>query len=138
MTDPQAPDARLAALAASMPFAQLVGLQFTEADKVRIRATVTVGAAHCTAGGIAHGGFLMTLADCAGAVGAFLNLPEGSKGTTTTESKTNLIGAAPVGTVLTATAEPVSVGRRLQVWQTRIETTEGKLVALTTQTQLNL
>ena len=29
---------------------------------------------------------------------------------------------------LTATAAPVSVGRRLQVWQTRIETEAGKLV----------
>jgi len=131
-------DARLEALAASMPFATLVGLQFVEAGKDRIRAAVTVGADHCTAGNIAHGGFLMTLADCVGAVGAFLNLPDGAKGTTTTESKTNLIAAAPVGTVLTATAEPVSTGRRLQVWQTRIETAEGKLVALTTQTQLNL
>lgn len=131
-------DPRLEALGASMPFAKLVGLKFTEADKARVRATVTVGAEHCTAGSIAHGGFLMTLADCVGAIGAFLNLPEGSKGTTTTESKTNLIAAAPVGSVLTATAEPVSVGRRLQVWQTRIETGEGKLVALTTQSQMNL
>lgn len=92
----------------------------------------------CTAGGIFHGGFLMTLADCAGAVAAFLNLPAGAKGTTTTESKTNLIAAAPIGTVLTTTAAPVSVGRRLQVWQTRIETSDGKLIALTTQTQMNL
>jgi len=131
-------DRRLEALGASMPFAKLVGLKFTEADKARVRASATVGAEHCTAGGIAHGGFLMTLADCAGAIGAFLNLPDGAKGTTTTESKTNLIAAAPAGSVLTATAEPVSVGRRLQDWQTRIETSEGKLVALTTQTQLNL
>jgi len=131
-------DARLDALSASMPFARQIGLTFVEAEKGRVRAAVTVGADHCTAGGIAHGGFLMTLADCTGAVAAFLNLPEGSKGTTTTESKTNLISAAPVGTVLTACAEPVSIGRRLQVWQTRIETAEGKLVALTTQTQLNL
>ncbi len=131
-------DRRLEALGASMPFAKLVGLKFTEADKARVRASVTVGAEHCTAGGIAHGGFLMTLADCVGAIGAFLNLPDGAKGTTTTESKTNLIAAAPAGSVLTATAEPVSLGRRLQVWQTRIETSESKLVALTTQTQLNL
>jgi 1,4-dihydroxy-2-naphthoyl-CoA hydrolase len=128
----------LDAFAASMPFAKLVGLKFVRAEKGCVCATVTVGAEHCTAGSIAHGGFLMTLADCVGAIGAFLNLPEGSKGTTTTESKTNLISGAPVGTVLTATAEPVSVGRRLQVWQTRIETAEGKLVALTTQSQLNL
>lgn len=131
-------DARLDALAASMPFARQIGLKFIEAEKACVRAQVLVGAEHCTAGGIAHGGFLMTLADCTGAVAAFLNLPEGSKGTTTTESKTNLIAAAPAGTALTATATPVSVGRRLQVWQTRIETADGKLIALTTQTQLNL
>jgi uncharacterized protein (TIGR00369 family) len=131
-------DPRLDALAASMPFAVKAGLKFTEAAPARVRAEVTVAPDCCTAGGIAHGGFLMTLADCAGAVAAFLNLPEGAKGTTTTESKTNLIAAAPIGTVLTATAEPVSIGRRLQVWQTRIETAEGKLIALTTQTQLNL
>lgn len=131
-------DTRLDALAASMPFARQIGLKFIEAEKACVRAQVTVGAEHCTAGGIAHGGFLMTLADCAGAVAAFLNLPEGSKGTTTTESKTNLIAAAPTGTALTATATPVSVGRRLQVWQTRIENADGKLIALTTQTQLNL
>jgi 1,4-dihydroxy-2-naphthoyl-CoA hydrolase len=45
-----------------------------------------------------------------GAIGAFLNLPEGSKGTTRTDSKTNLMAAAPVGAVLAAMAEPVSVG----------------------------
>lgn len=125
-------------LAASMPFAQKVGVRFVEASAAQVKIEALVEADCCTVGGIAHGGFLMTLADCAGAVAAFLNLPEGAKGTTTTESKTNLIAAAPVGTILTATAEPVSVGRRLQVWQTRIETPEGKLIALTTQTQMNL
>ena len=59
-------DPRLEALAASMPFAKLVGLKFTEADKGRVCATVSVDADHCTAGNIAHGGFLMTLADCVG------------------------------------------------------------------------
>ena len=129
---------QLAAMAVSMPFASLIGLDVIEArqDKVTVRATVRPDL--CTAGGIAHGGFLMTLADSAGALGAFLNLPKGSKGTTTTESKTNLIAAAPAGTVLTATATPVSTGRRLQVWQTRVERDDGKLVSLTTQSQMNL
>jgi uncharacterized protein (TIGR00369 family) len=126
------------AIVASMPFASLIGLRLVEATKHSVVAEVTVEADKCTAGGIAHGGFLMTLADCVGAVAAFLNLPEGAKGTTTTESKTNLIAAAPAGTVLRATALPVSIGRRLQVWQTRVETEDGKLVSLTTQTQFNL
>ena len=81
---------QLAAMAASMPFAGVIGLEVTEAGKDRVAVRATVRADLCTAGGIAHGGFLMTPADCAGAIGAFLNLPEGSAGTTTTESKTNL------------------------------------------------
>jgi len=132
------PPEQLAALAASMPFAGVIGLEVLEAGKDKVAVRATVRADLCTAGGIAHGGFLMTLADCAGALGAFMNLPEGSKGTTTTESKTNLIAAAPTGSVLTATATPVTTGRRLQVWQTRVEREDGKLVALTTQSQMNL
>ncbi|MEH6809524.1 MAG: PaaI family thioesterase [Hyphomonas oceanitis] len=126
------------AIVASMPFAGQIGLRVIEATKHQVIGEVTVQADKCTSGNIAHGGFLMTLADCVGAVAAFLNLPDDARGTTTTESKTNLIAAAPVGTVLRATALPISVGRRLQVWQTRVETPEGKLISLTTQTQLNL
>lgn len=133
MTEPH-----LTALAASMPFAKSIGLTLTQADREAVIARVTVGEDHCTVGGIAHGGFLMTLADCVGAIGAFLSLPAEAKMTTTTESKTNLIAAAPAGSVLVATATPVSVGRRLQVWQTRIEMEGGKLVALTTQSQMNI
>ncbi|MDU6488348.1 PaaI family thioesterase, partial [Bradyrhizobium sp.] len=54
------------------------------------------------------------------------------------ESKTNFIGGAKEGTVITAIATPVHRGRRTQVWQTRIETAEGRLVAVVTQTQLVL
>jgi uncharacterized protein (TIGR00369 family) len=37
-----------------------------------------------------------------------------------------------------ATATPIHRGRRTQVWQTRIETEQGKLVAVVTQTQMVL
>ena len=60
---------QLAALAASMPFAKLIGFEVVKAGKDRIVARATVRDDLCTAGGIAHGGFLMTLADCAGALG---------------------------------------------------------------------
>ena len=43
-----------------------------------------------------------------------------------------------VGTTVTATATPVHRGRRTQVWTTRIETEEGKLVGIVTQTQMVL
>ena len=42
---------------------------------------------------------IVTLADCVGAIGAFLSLPPESKMTTTTESKTNLIAAGLFGAI---------------------------------------
>jgi uncharacterized protein (TIGR00369 family) len=59
-------------------------------------------------------------------------------GTVTIESKTNFVGPAPLGARLTGEATPVHLGRRTMVWQTRITSQDGKLVALTTQTQLVL
>jgi uncharacterized protein (TIGR00369 family) len=79
----------------------------------------------------------MAFADTLGAAGTILNLPAGAS-TTTIESKTNFIAAAPLGTVLTGESAPVHRGRRTMVWQTRITTPEGKLVALVTQTQMVL
>jgi uncharacterized protein (TIGR00369 family) len=87
---------------------------------------------------ILHGGATMALADSVGAVATFLNLPEGAKGTTTIESKTNFLNAAQKGQTVRATATPVHRGGKTQVWQTKITREDGKLVALVTQTQLVL
>lgn len=125
-------------LAETMPFSKLMGVQVTGAEKARVAGELTVRADLCTAGGIMHGGAIMAFADALGAIGAFLNLPEGAGGTTTVESKTNFLGAAPQGDIVTAVATPVSIGRRLSVWQTNIRRSDGKAVALVTQTQMVL
>jgi len=125
-------------LAETMPFSKLMGVRIVEADATRVTGELTVRADLCTAGGIMHGGAIMAFADALGAVGAFLNLPDGANGTTTIESKTNFLGATPCGDTVTAIATPVSVGRRLSVWQTQITRSDGKAVALVTQTQMVL
>jgi uncharacterized protein (TIGR00369 family) len=124
--------------AMNMPFADLKGVAFVEADKDRVVARMTVRPDLCTANNIIHGGALMAFADSVGAAATIINLPEDAKGTTTLESKTNFIGGAKVGTTLIATATPVHRGRRTQVWTTRLETEEGKLIAIVTQTQMVL
>ena len=120
-----------------MPFAVLMGVTFVEAEKDRVVATMTVREDLCTMGHIIHGGAIMALADTVGAAATVINLPEGA-GTTTIESKTNFVGPAPAGTVVRATAIPIHRGRRTQVWQTRLETDAGRLVAVVTQTQMVL
>lgn len=122
----------------TMPFSKLMGVTVTQASKERVVGELTVRPDLCTSGDILHGGAIMAFADALGAIGAFLNVPEGSGGTTTIESKTNFLGAARQGETVTAEAMPVQIGKRLSVWQTRISRADGKAVALVTQTQMVL
>ncbi|MDA9521034.1 phenylacetic acid degradation protein [Bradyrhizobium sp. CCBAU 11434] len=124
--------------AMKMPFAEFKGVEFVEAGKDRVVARMTVRPDLCTLNHTIHGGAVMALADSVGAAATVINLPEDAKGTTTLESKTNFIGGAREGATVIATATPVHRGRRTQVWTTRLETEDGKLVAVVTQTQLVL
>lgn len=121
-----------------MPFAELKGVVFTEAERDRVVARMQVRPDLCTVNHVIHGGAIMAFADSVGAAATVINLPEDAKGTTTIESKTNFIGAAGEGITVIAIATPVHRGRRTQVWQTRLETEEGRLVAIVTQTQMVL
>ena len=120
-----------------LPFAELLGIEFVAASPDKLVAQMTVRADLCTRPAVLHGGAIMAFADTLGAVATILNLPKGA-GTTTLESKTNFIASAPAGTRVTGETSPVHRGRRTMVWQTRIATEQGRLVALVTQTQLVL
>jgi 1,4-dihydroxy-2-naphthoyl-CoA hydrolase len=120
-------------LLALMPFARTLGITITTAGPDEVVGTLPWSDDHTTAGGLAHGGALMTLADSIGAVCAYLGLPEGAS-TATTQSATNLLRGVREGTV-TATARPVHRGRTQVVVQTDLTDDRGRLVARTTQTQ---
>jgi 1,4-dihydroxy-2-naphthoyl-CoA hydrolase len=125
-------------LAASMPFATLMGVEVEEATPERVVGTLLVRDDLCTAGGILHGGAIMAFADSLGAIGGFLSLPEGAVGTTTLESKTNFLGGAKAGKIVRGETTPVHRGKRTSVWQTKITSEDGKAVALVIQTQMAL
>ncbi len=118
-------------------FATLLGIRFVSVEPDRVVAEMTVRDDLCTIPAVLHGGAIMAFADTLGACATALNLPEGA-GTTTLESKTNFLAPAPVGTKVTGECEAVHRGKRTMVWQTRILTEQGRLVALVTQTQLVL
>ena len=117
---------------AQMPLGTTLGIR-TFGDAEEIEATLAWAPELCTAGGVLHGGVLMSLADAAGAVCAFLNLPPGAQ-TTTIESKTNFLGAIREGEVH-ARARPLHVGRTTIVVETDLFDASGKRVARTMQTQ---
>jgi 1,4-dihydroxy-2-naphthoyl-CoA hydrolase len=116
---------------------ELMGIRLTEVTPERVLAELTVRPELCTVGGVMHGGAFMAFADTLGAVGTIANLPQGAR-TTTIESKTNFIGAAPAGSRVLGEATPLHRGRTTMVWQTRISAESGKLLALVTQTQMVL
>jgi 1,4-dihydroxy-2-naphthoyl-CoA hydrolase len=120
-----------------LPFAELLGIEFVSASPDKIVAEMIVREDLCTRPAVLHGGAVMAFADTLGATGTILNLPEGA-GTTTIESKTNFVAPAPAGTRVIGEATPIHRGRRTMIWQTRVCTPEGRLVALVTQTQLVL
>jgi uncharacterized protein (TIGR00369 family) len=118
---------------AQMPLGATLGIRmFGDADEVD--ATLEWAPGLCTAGGVLHGGVLMSLADAAGGVCAFLNLPAGATGTATIESKTNFLGAVREGTV-TARARPLHIGKTTIVVETDVLDATDRRVARTIQTQ---
>lgn len=118
-----------------MPLAKLLGVEFVSAAPEKVVARLKVRDDLCTIPAVLHGGAVMAFADSLGGAATMLNLREGTW-TTTVESKTNFLAPAPAGTVVTGECTPVHRGKRTMVWQTRITTAEGKLVALVTQTQM--
>lgn len=128
---PGAPDLT-AMVNEQMPLGTTLGIR-TSGGPEEVEATLDWAPELCTAGGVLHGGVLMALADSAGAVCAFLNLPPGGR-TVTIESKTNFFGAVKEGS-LRARSRPLHRGRTTIVVETDLFDAADRHVARTTQTQ---
>ena len=113
-----------------------LGIEFVDVAPDRVVARLTVTDKLLTTTGVVHGGTLMAFADTIGAAGTVANLADGQR-TATLESKTNFIAGCRAG-VIQAVATPIHKGRRTQVWETRITDEGGKLLCVTTQTQIIL
>ncbi|HZB21789.1 MAG TPA: PaaI family thioesterase [Blastococcus sp.] len=122
-----------AELLALMPFAVASGVELDRAEPGEVTGRLPWAPERCTAGGVLHGGALMTLADSIGAVCAFLNLPAGSS-TSTVASSTALMRAVRGGSAH-AVARPLHAGRSFVVVSVELTDDEGRRVAQVTQTQ---
>jgi 1,4-dihydroxy-2-naphthoyl-CoA hydrolase len=116
-----------------MPFAVTTGIELDRAAPDEVAGRLAWAPERCTAGGVLHGGALMTLADTVGAVCAFLNLPPGAS-TSTVASSTSLVRAVRSGTAH-AVARPQHAGRSFVVVLVDVTDDEGRPVAHVTQTQ---
>jgi 1,4-dihydroxy-2-naphthoyl-CoA hydrolase len=120
--------------AEAAPFTAFLGLEIVSASRDEVRSRLAWDAAKCTTGGMLHGGALMSLADSAGGLLAFLNLPAEARGTATIESKTNFFAPLAAGHVH-GVSRALHKGRRTIVVDTELRDDAGKLLARVTQTQ---
>lgn len=116
-------------------FPDVLGIVFTSVTADEVKAEVTVRDDLCTVPGLVHGGVLMAFADTLGAVATVMNLPPNAT-TTTIESKTNFFRPITAGNKAYGQATPLHKGRTTMVWQTRVTDDQGKLAAMTVQTQI--
>ena len=118
----------------AMPFGGYLGIEAVDASRDEVRLRLAWREELCTAGGLMHGGALMALADSAGGICAFLNLPDGAKGTATIQSSTNFLRPLRDG-YAEAISRPLNVGRTVIAVETDVVDANGRAVARVMQSQ---
>jgi 1,4-dihydroxy-2-naphthoyl-CoA hydrolase len=118
----------------AMPLTGLLGVEGLQTDASEVRARLDWREELCTASGVMHGGALMALADSAGGLCAYLNLPEGATATATIQSSTTFLRPVREGHV-EAISRPLNVGRSVIVVETELVDAGGRAVARMIQSQ---
>ena len=88
--------------------------------------------------GFLHAASVIALADTSCGYGCQVSLPAGATGFTTVELKSNFMGTAMVGDVITCRAWLVHGGRSTQVWDAEVADESGRTLALFRCTQMVL
>lgn len=117
-------------------FPAFVGIEIDEAADGRASGRLELRPEHLAPNGYLHAGAVVSLADTVCGFGCVGSLPEGARGFTTIELKTNFLGTTREGT-LECRARLVHGGRTTQVWDAEVAADE-KTIALFRCTQLLL
>jgi 1,4-dihydroxy-2-naphthoyl-CoA hydrolase len=104
-------------------------MQFTEVGDDYLVATMPVDHRTRQPFGLLHGGATAALSETLGSSAANCCLDAASEYAVGLEINANHLRAARTGRV-TGTARPLHIGRRTQVWETRVEDEAGRLVCV--------
>jgi uncharacterized protein (TIGR00369 family) len=116
----------------------VIGFEVLAAEPGTLRARMAVRPELLAPNGYLHAASVIALADSACGFGTMFDLPDGAKGFTTIELKTNFLGTA-LGGVLSCEARRVHNGRSTQVWDAEVRVEGGgKTIALFRCTQMML
>jgi uncharacterized protein (TIGR00369 family) len=113
-----------------------MGIVITGLADNEIRAELTIQRHHIAPNGYLHAGTIVTLADTACGYGCIAHLPEGAKGFTTIELKSNFLGTARDGAIA-CVATSQHLGCTTQIWDAVVTHKDsGRMLALFRCTQL--
>jgi 1,4-dihydroxy-2-naphthoyl-CoA hydrolase len=115
-----------------------LGIVITRIGAAEIVAELEIKDVLMAPNGYLHAGGIVALADTSCGYGCIANLPEGATGFTTIELKSNHLGTAREGTIVSH-ARAMHFGKTTQVWDAIVAHKEtGKTIALFRCTQLIL
>jgi 1,4-dihydroxy-2-naphthoyl-CoA hydrolase len=116
----------------------VLGIEFDSIETGLVRARLTVEHRHMAPNGFLHAASVVALADTACGYGSQVSLPAGASGFTTVELKSNFMGTATAGDVITCRAWLVHGGRSTQVWDAEVADDSARTMALFRCTQMAL
>ena len=97
----------------------LLGLEIREVERGRVTSRLPVRRELLAPNGYLHAASVVALADTSCGYGTVASLPEGGRGFTTIELKTNFLGTAREGAIA-CEATLVHGGRTTQVWDAHV------------------
>jgi len=116
----------------------LLGVEIVTVNKEFVESRMMVRREVMAPNGFLHAASVIALADTSCGYGCLATLPEGAKGFTTIELKSNFLGTAREGHIA-CRATPVHLGRTTQVWDALVTNeATGAKIALFRCTQMVL
>jgi 1,4-dihydroxy-2-naphthoyl-CoA hydrolase len=116
----------------------LLGVEILTVSRELVESRMAVRREVMAPNGYLHAASVVGLADTSCGYGCVASLPEGARGFTTIELKSNFIGTARDGAIR-CRATPAHLGRTTQVWDAVITNeADGKPIALFRCTQMVL
>jgi 1,4-dihydroxy-2-naphthoyl-CoA hydrolase len=116
----------------------VLGIEFDSVETGHVLSRLAVERKHMAPNGFLHAASVIALADTSCGYGCQASLPDSATGFTTIELKSNFMGTAKAGDLLTCRAWLVHGGRSTQVWDAEVTDERGKTLALFRCTQMVL
>ena len=119
-------------------FPGFVGLETVLVEESRIAMRLDLRPEHLAPNGYLHGAVIVAIADTACGYGTLAHLPQGARGFTTIELKTNFLATALEGAIA-CEARALHLGRTTQLWDAEVSNeASGRRLALFRCTQIIL